>query len=112
MLLYFVISVEVLGLSSWCGGATSSRDDTQTEGSRAKYNISATEDQPAEQMRPRPQFCHRFILYVYQYARFGNGTDTPRGFPLMDSLDCVQPGSSLPTAGLFVSRVHIRPPTS
>lgn len=34
-----------------------------------------------------------------------------RALLLMDFLDRVPPGSSLPTAGLFVSRMHIRPPT-
>lgn len=50
--------------------------------------------------------------HVYQYAHFLNYRDAPQAFPLMESLDCVQPGSRFLTVGLSVSSVHIRPPTS
>lgn len=52
-------------------------------------------------------------LHVYQYAHSLNYIDAPQAFPLMESLDSLQPGSSsFLTASLSVSHVHIRPLTS
>lgn len=71
------------------------RHDAPAERRRAKYNISTA----VGSKRGRGwHFRHRLILLVYQYPHFLNYTDTPpppsvpRAFPLMDSLDQVQPG--------------------
>lgn len=48
--------------------------------------------------------------HVYQYAHFLNYIDAPQAFPLMESLDCVQPAPSQWAS--LSAPCNIRPPTS